>query len=188
MEDGKQQVERGSQKRGERQKMAEGDLVKTRLYSSLKGIFYGSGGGYEFFHNYQLKGYEKEIEETLAKNWVNGREGGLADFLHDTRLQERIVSMYPKVEVWGCSLWGVLEVESREELEPEELECLKDEWYGQMTDGWGEGFVQEAVDCGYGCELYVDFRTGGRAGIKTEQELKGDVKQEQTAPFRMDLR
>lgn len=162
--------------------------VKTCLYSPLCGAFYGSGGGYEFFHNYQLKGYGKEIQETIKKNWVQGCKGGLAESLQNARLKERIVSMYPKVEAWGCSLWGVLEVESRGKLEPEELECLKDEWYGQMTDGWGEGFVQEAVDCGYGCELYVDFGTGGRAGIKTEQELKGDVKQEQAAPFGMDLR
>lgn len=164
------------------------ELIKTRLYSSLNGGFYGEGGGCESFPGYHLKGYKKEIEEALAKNWVRGREGGLADFLHGTRLQERIVSMYPKVEVWGCNLWGVLEVESLERLEPEDVESLKDEWYWQMTDGWGEGFVQEAVDCGYGCELYVDFGTGGRAGIKTEQELKGDREQEHMAPFGMDLR
>ncbi len=155
--------------------------VKTRLYSPLCGAFYGSGGGYESFHGYHLKGYKKKIEEALAKNWVRGREGGLADFLHDTRLQERIVSMHPRVEVWGCNLWGVLEVKSVERLESEDVEALKDEWYWQMTDGWGEGFVQEVIDCGYGCELHVDFGTAARIGIRTEEELKGGQVQEQTA-------
>ncbi len=162
-------------------------LVKTRLYSSLCGGFYGEGGGYEFFHGYHLKGYERQIQETLAKNWIQNCEGGLAEFLYDSRLQERVVSMYPKVEAWGCSLWGVLEVESLEELEPEVIETLKDEWYGQMTDGWGEGFVQEAVDCDYGCELYVDFGMAGRLGIRTEEELKGKQEQAEVSEISMTL-
>lgn len=160
--------------------------VKIRLYSTLCGAFYDSGGSYEFFHNYHLKGYEKEIQETLKKNWVQNCEGGLRKSLQNARLQERIVSMYPKVEAWGAGLWGVLEVESMGELEPEELESLKDEWYGQMTDGWGEGFVQEAVACNNGCELYVEFGRVARSEIKTEQELKGY--QEHAAPIGMDLR
>lgn len=52
-------------------------------------------------------------------------------------------------------------------------ETLKDEWHGQMTDGWGESFAQEAVDCDEGGSLYVDYMDTKRSGIKTEQELKG---------------
>ena len=81
--------------------------------------------------------------------------------------------MHPAVEVWDYRLWGVLKVGCREALSLEETERLKQEWYGQMTDGWGEGFVQRAIECEEGCRLCVDFGAASRDRIQTEEELKG---------------
>lgn len=91
--------------------------------------------------------------------------------------------MHPAVEVWNYCLWGVLQVECREALSPEETERLKSQWYGQMTDGWGEGFVQQDIECEEGCRLCVDFGAASRNRIRTEQELKGLRAADQSRPM-----
>ena len=50
--------------------------------------------------------------------------------------------MKPTVEVWHGELWGVLEVESHNQLSEREIEAVKEYWEGQESDGWGEGFEQ----------------------------------------------
>ena len=42
-----------------------------------------------------------------------------------------------------------------------------------MADGWGEGFVQQDIECEEECRLCVDFGAASRNRIRTEQELKG---------------
>ena len=77
-------------------------------------------------------------------------------------------------------------MECREELSPEETERLKSEWYGQMADGWGEGFVQQDIECEEECRLCVDFGAASRNRIRTEQELKGIQAADQNQPVEQE--
>lgn len=153
--------------------------VKIRLYSPLMGIFYDSEDNDTTFDGYALKGYDRSIKEAVKQDWIAESRAGLAEYLEEGPLKEKIVRMHPAVDAWNYCLWGVLEVECREALSPEETEQLKREWYGQMTDGWGEGFVQQEIECEEGCKLFVDFGAAARNRIRTEQELKGIRAEEQ---------
>ncbi|MDD2957576.1 MAG: hypothetical protein PHR92_03515 [Lachnospiraceae bacterium] len=81
------------------------------------------------------------------------------------------------MESWQGELWGVLEVKSNGELSPAELDALTEEWCGQESDGWGEGFEQRPIKTEDG-ELYVRFWNSGKDFfIKPEQELKKPLMQ-----------
>ena len=135
---------------------------------------------------YALSGYDWTIKKALEKDWIQESRAGLAEYLDEGPLKEKVVSMHPAVEVWNYCLWGVLKVECREELSPEETERLKSEWYGQMADGWGEGFVQQDIECEEGCRLCVDFGAASRNRIQTEQELKGIQAADQSQPMEQE--
>lgn len=79
----------------------------------------------------ELCSYQKEILDQIAKERLP-EEGdwGLAEYLDDEGLKEKIYSMNPTAEVWRGELWGVLEVECRGELSPKELEDVKEYWEG----------------------------------------------------------
>lgn len=155
-------------------------LVRMRLYIPLVGGFYDSEDHYMSMDGCALRGYDWTIKKALEKDWIQERRAGLAEYLDEGSLKEKVVSMHPAVEVWDDRLWGVLKVECREALSPEETERLKQEWYGQMADGWGEGFVQREIECEEGCRLCVDFGAASRDRIQTEQELKGIQAAEQS--------
>lgn len=157
---------------------ADKEITEMRLFSPLTGSFYDSENYFKPLSGGALYGYEYEIREALEKDWIKQGEKGLGEFLRDPVLKERIVSMYPSVDVWQYSLWGVLEIKCRGALSPEELGVLKDEWHGQMTDGWGETFAQDAIDCGEDCRLYVDYGNAEKSGIWTEQELKSILEEQ----------
>lgn len=65
----------------------------------------------------ELCSYETEILEQVAKECLP-EEGdrGLEVYLDIPELEENIYSMKPTVEVWRGELWGVLEVESHNQL------------------------------------------------------------------------
>ena len=153
--------------------------VRMRLYSPLVGGFYDSEDYYTSMDGYALSGYDWTIRKALEEELLEEGRPGLAVYLDEGPLKEKVLSMRPAVEIWNYRLWGVLEAECREELSPEETEELKREWYGQMADGWGEGFVQQDIECEEGCRLCVDFGAAARNRIQTEQELKGIGRAEQ---------
>lgn len=94
----------------------------------------------------ELCSYQKEILNQIAKEHLpEEEERGLAEYLNDEGLKEKIYSMNPTVEVWRGELWGVLEVEYRGELSSKEIEDIKEYWEGQASDGWGEGFEQREI-------------------------------------------
>ena len=70
--------------------------------------------------------------------------------------------------------WGVLEVESHNQLSEREIEAVKEYWEGQESDGWGEGFEQRGIKIPEG-ELYVSFwNSGDEFFLTTEEGLKGE--------------
>ena len=101
------------------------ERTKIRLFSPLTAIRYPrydwedlNGEGEELLPA-ELCSYQKEIRDQIAKERLP-EEGdlGLAEYLNDEGLKEKIYSMNPTVEVWRGELWGVLEVECRGELSP----------------------------------------------------------------------
>ena len=77
----------------------------------------------------ELCSYQKEILDQIAKERLPEEEDrGLAEYLNDEGLKEKIYSMNPTVEVWRGELWGVLEVEYRGELSQKEIEDIKEYW------------------------------------------------------------
>lgn len=161
------------------------EVAELKLFSQLKGYFYDSGDVYRPFSGSALWGYEEEIQKAMKENWIQKQPAGLAEYLSDPVLKGKIISLHPAVEEYLCSLWGVLVVKSREALSEKEVQALKREWYGQMTDGWGEGFAQDEIACGEGCRLYVDFGCIYNDGIRTEQELKAPL--EKREAFQMGM-
>ena len=123
----------------------------------------------------ELCSYETEILEQIAKEYLlEEGDRGLAVYLDIPELEEKIYSMKPTVEVWQGELWGVLEVESYNQLSEREIEAVKEYWEGQESDGWGEGFEQREIKISEG-ELYVSFwNSGDEFFLVTEEGLKGE--------------
>lgn len=123
----------------------------------------------------ELCSYETEILKRIEEeNLEEEGDRGLAVYLDDPKLEEKIYSMKPTVEVWRGELWGVLEVESHNQLSEREIEAVKEYWEGQESDGWGEGFEQRGIKIPEG-ELYVSFwNSGDEFFLTTEEGLKGE--------------
>lgn len=121
----------------------------------------------------ELCAYRKEILDAIRQEHLDtGDDRGLAVYLDHPLLKRKVQSMKPMVEEWNGRLWGVLEVRSHGPLSRSQLSDVMEEWSGQESDGWGEGFEQREIKADSG-ELYVSFwESGSRFFIKTEQELK----------------
>ena len=140
-----------------------GELVTTRLFSPLEGNFYEEDerGNMEetpiIVNGLDLMQYAEFIQEQLEKeDWSHEGERGLAKYLDNQLLKQRVVSMFPGIEeVNGC-LYGVMTMVSRGDLTAQEMGTVIESWSGQASDGWGEGFEQRKIETPEG-ELYVSF-------------------------------
>ena len=153
-------------------------VVETKLFSLLEGTLEDEEEYQSSFSAYSLVGYEYDIKKAIEQDFIQNVPKGLAEYLDNQLLKQRVISMFPTVETYRNQLWGVLKVKSRGQLLPEEWKVLRDEWTGQCSDGWGEGFEQDGIDCGEECTLFVHFYNDSME-IKTEQELKGTVEERQ---------
>ena len=88
--------------------------IKMRLYSPLVGAFYDSEDHGTSMDGYALRGYDWTIQKALENDWIQKSRAGLAEYLDEGPLKEKVVSMHPAVEVWNYCLWGVLQVECRD--------------------------------------------------------------------------
>ncbi|WNX84744.1 hypothetical protein RWV98_00280 [Agathobaculum sp. NTUH-O15-33] len=127
---------------------------------------------------HELCDYQDEILEAIEKNRLDTEgDRGLAVYLRNALLGRKVYGMNPTVEEWDGRPWGVLEVQTRGELSEGELRELTEEWSGQCSDGWGEGFEQREIKIDQG-ELNVSFwHSGGDFVIQPEAELKSQPEQ-----------
>lgn len=167
------------------------ELEKFKLFSPLKGILYpydedwgGTSDQAEEISAGELCQYEDKILERIRQERLEEEgERGLAVYLGNRLLKRKVFSMKPTVEMWNGELWGVLEVKSHGPLSPQELSGLMEEWLGQESDGWGEGFEQREIKTEEG-DICVSFwHSGDDFFIKTESDLK----QWQTQDFGMKM-
>lgn len=144
-----------------------GELVTTRLFSPIEGNFFEEDewGNMEetpvVMDGLDLMQYAESIQERLEKeDWSQEGERGLAKYLDNQLLKQRVVSMFPGIEeVNGC-LYGVMTMVSRGDLTAQEMGAVIESWSGQASDGWGEGFEQREIETPEG-ELYVSFWQSG---------------------------
>lgn len=140
-----------------------GELVTTRLFSPLEGNFHEEDewGNMEetpvVLDGRDLMQYAESIQERLeGEDWSHEGDRGLAEYLDNQLLKQRVVSMFPGIEeVNGC-LYGVMTMVSRGDLTAQEMDMVIESWSGQASDGWGEGFEQREIKTSEG-ELYVSF-------------------------------
>ena len=164
--------------------MEQNNLQTLRLFSPLFPKVYRENEYGD--HDYETEditvseacAYENEILAALERERLpNEGDRGLAVYLHDELLKNKVYSMNPTVEQWNGELWGVLEVQTYGELADSELEALKSEWCGQESDGYGEGLEQRPIKTPDG-ELYLSFwDSNDDFFIKTEEELKNAPEQ-----------
>ena len=160
------------------------ELSEIRLFSPLKAELYRKVGWGDLsaepeeISAYELCEYEDSITEQIAGERLDSEgERGLATYLHNRLLNRKVASMVPAVEVWQGELWGVLEVKSYGPLSQNMLKAVMDEWSGQESDGWGEGFEQRPIEIDEG-ELYVSFwNPSDSFFITTEEQLKSTCTQ-----------
>jgi len=120
--------------------------------------------------------YEDQILAAIAKenrHFENDR--GLAEYIHDEALKDKVYSLYPSVEVVDGELWGVMTAGLKEALSGEETTELLNFVVGQNADGYGEGFEQRPIKTPDG-EIYVSLWNSDKYFLKSEQELKQNEK------------
>lgn len=156
------------------------ELEEFRLFSPLSGLLYPYDEDYGGISDQPMEigpgdlcQYEDQILERIGQGRLEEEgERGLAVYLGNRLLKRKVFSMNPTVEMWNGELWGVLEVKSHGALSPQEMSGLMEEWLGQESDGWGEGFEQREIKTEEG-DICVSFwHSGDGFFIKTEQELK----------------
>lgn len=156
------------------------ELEECRLFSPLSGLLYPYDEDWGGISDQLMEigpgdlcQYEDQILERIGQERLEEEgERGLAVYLGNRLLKRKVFSMNPTVEMWNGELWGVLEVKSHGALSPQEMSGLMEEWLGQESDGWGEGFEQREIKTEEG-DLCVSFwHSGDDFFIKTEQELK----------------
>jgi hypothetical protein len=118
--------------------------------------------------------YEDNILAAIAKenrHFENDR--GLAEYIHDESLKEKVYSLIPSVEIVDGELWGVMTAGLKEPLSGEEIAALMDYVCGQNSDGYGESLEQHPIKTQDG-EIYVSFWDSGDYTMKLEKDMKND--------------
>ena len=102
--------------------------------------------------------YADEINKLIIESFgiYDPEECGLAAYLIDDDLAEKIISIIPSVENINGDLRGLMTVTLREELTEAETETLRKELLKQLDSGWGEDFNEETVNIG-GKYVYISF-------------------------------
>ena len=156
------------------------ELEEFKLFSPLSGLLYPYDEDWGGISDQPMEigpgdlcQYEDQILERIGQERLEEEgERGLAVYLGSRLLKRKVFSMNPAVEMWNGELWGVLEVKSYGALSPQEMSGLMEEWLGQESDGWGEGFEQREIKTEEGNICVSFWHSGDDFFIKTEQDLK----------------
>ena len=99
-----------------------------------------------------------EINKLIRESFeYDGTEDcGLAAYLIDDDLAEKIISIIPSVENVNGKLCGAITVTSREPLTDIETGKLRKELIEQLDNGWGYDFNEGTMNIG-GEDVYISF-------------------------------
>ena len=113
-----------------------------RIFFPLKIVIYPQGefgmeGNPVQMTSTEAAACEEAILAAIAKEnrqFENGR--GLAEYIHDEALCQKVHSLYPSVEIVDGELWGVMNAGLKESLSSKETTGLLDFICGQNADGY----------------------------------------------------
>ena len=154
------------------------EIVTSWIYGRLRGelmddryemeepdvdVLYGDG----------LVQYEEEIQAQVELEQDYGREnGGLAQYLYNALLREKIRDIEVCVAEIAGELWSKTKIESYGPLSDTQTAQVKQYLSGQFSDGWGEGVAQREIDID-GKDLYLYFwHAEMDDALYTEEELQ----------------
>ena len=102
--------------------------------------------------------YTDEINKLIIESFgiYDPEECGLAAYIIDDDLAEKIISIIPSVENINGELRGLMTVTLRENLTEIEKGKLRKELVEQLDNGWGEDFNEETVNID-GKYVYISF-------------------------------
>ena len=157
-------------------------LIETRLYCPLKFQIDERDSSYPIdVDSANYIDYDDEINEAIRNDICfdeEAMERGLAAYLHDDHLEQKVYSIMPGVETRGGDIYGVITVKSYEELNQYELRSITNDIIGQLADGWGEGFEQREIKLGED-DVYISFWRGRDYYLKPESEVFPEQKIDQ---------
>lgn len=116
--------------------------------------------------------YQEKIEKVIQDAELLSEGGqGLAAYLDEGTLEEKVISIVPSVDVYHDQLWAIAEIQIQEELTEEEYSFLQKYMIGQYSDGWGECIEQRPIETEEG-DLHVSFWSfSNEFFIKREEEM-----------------
>lgn len=127
--------------------------------------------------------YDDEINEKIRQEFEHDedeREHGLNAYTHSDYLEKKVYSIFPSVETRDGDLYGVVTIRSYGELDKADLIEIAEEIEGQLADGYGEHFEQQAIRLGDD-EVYISFwNSDDDYFLKPESEVFPEQKLEQT--------
>lgn len=102
--------------------------------------------------------YADEINKLIIESFgiYDPQECGLAAYIIDDDLAEKITKIIPSVENINGELRGLMTVTLRENLTEIEIGKLRKELDEQLDNGWGDEFAEEFVTVG-GKDVYISF-------------------------------
>ena len=159
--------------------------IYGRLYGELLEASYEMEESYvESLNGKGLIHYEDEIQARIEQEQAYGREkGGLAQYLHNFLLREKVCDIEVSVAVIAGELWSKTKIESCGALSETQTEALKAYLSGQFSDGWGEGVAQREIDIG-DAELCLYFwHPEMEDTLYTEEELREALEMDPTMLF-----
>ena len=103
--------------------------------------------------------------------YLDAKRGLMADFDGLDYVGNKVYSMFPAVEEIDGELYGVAVCQVKRELNPGELEQLKEFCAGQFSYGWGENLREYPCQTEQG-ELRISFWQDSGATILTKEEME----------------
>ena len=128
--------------------------------------------------NYEIVDYIDEIHEAIERdNLPEEKERGLMHYYdeHDS-VNAKVAKYEFSVEMVDDELMGVAILTLNDDLTMKELDKIKENVTGQVSDGWGEGFEQREINTDIG-DIYVSFWNYKDWFIKSAEEM--GINQEQ---------
>ncbi|WP_317368302.1 hypothetical protein [uncultured Tyzzerella sp.] len=147
------------------------ELKETKIYFPIEVV---DSENYDLA-NYEIEEYFDEILEHLENNIsklnLDEKRGLMKGYCYYDTINAKVLGYSINLEVINGEVMGGANVKLNEELTEKEVEKLKDEIEGEMSDGFGEMFEQRELKTDDGNKFYVRLWNENYWVAKTEEEF-----------------